>query len=153
MVDDDPLFPLVRKGYDRAPVDERIHTLESALEQTRSQVAGLDARILRLSGELAQAQKEARENERPSYGGLGSRVERLLRSTEQQALDVVTRANAEAQRTVDQAQRKAEELVSLAESEAGQMTDRARNSAEQLRRICRNVSVCWPGCPPSWASS
>ena len=89
MVDDDPLFPLVRKGYDRAPVDERIHTLESALEQTRSQVAGLDARILRLSGELAQAQKDARENERPSYGGLGSRGERLLRSTEQQALEVV----------------------------------------------------------------
>lgn len=88
MVEETSRFPLVRKGYDRAQVDEHIHELESALEEsesaleeTKSQVTELDSRILRLSGELAEAKQQVRENSRPSYGGLGSRVERLLRST------------------------------------------------------------------------
>ena len=90
MVDDNPQFPLVRRGYDRAQVDQRIFSLESALEETRSQVAELDSRILRLSGELAEAQDRIREQDRPSYATLGARVERLLRSTEQQALEVMS---------------------------------------------------------------
>jgi len=64
MVEETSRFPLVRKGYDRAQVDEHIHELESALEEsesaleeTRSQVTELDSRILRLSGELKDLPK------------------------------------------------------------------------------------------------
>lgn len=73
MTEDNPQFSIVRRGYDRAQVDQQVYSLETALSETRSQVAGLDARILRLSGELAEAQERLREHDRPSYAGLGSK--------------------------------------------------------------------------------
>ena len=41
MTEDNPQFSIVRRGYDRAQVDQQVYSLETALSETRSQVAGL----------------------------------------------------------------------------------------------------------------
>ena len=57
MVEEIARFPVVRRGYDRAQVDEQIHSFEVQLEETqekldeaRTQVSNLDSKVLRLSG-------------------------------------------------------------------------------------------------------
>ena len=75
---EDTQFPIVMRGYDRTQVDQKVHSLTSSLNETRSQVATLDSEVLKLSGELAEARRELAENDRPSYSGLGARVERLF---------------------------------------------------------------------------
>ncbi|MDY5131495.1 cell division protein DivIVA, partial [Actinotignum timonense] len=128
------LFPTVRKGYDKAQVDERIHQLADALAEARSRVAGLDAQVLRMSGELTELHSRLREDERPSYSGLGTRVERLLRGAEQQAMDVMSRANSDAELLVSRARSQAENLTSAAEKEAQETLDSSRTEAAQVRQ-------------------
>lgn len=106
MAEEKTQFSLVMRGYDRSQVDEAISSLEQQLSQAREQVAHLDSTVLQISGELAQAQEELGEVGQPSYSGLGSRIERLLRSAEEQALDVITRARSDAETIVTAAQKK-----------------------------------------------
>ncbi len=97
MAEDRTPFPVVNfRGYDRGPVDTRMQELERALQDARSQVASMDERVLQISGELSEAHRQLREAERPTYSGLGSRIEMLLRSAEEQSSDVVQQANAQA---------------------------------------------------------
>ena len=92
-----PQFPVVNfRGYEREAVDSRIASLEQALADTRAQVEALDAKSLQIAGELSEAHRQLREAERPTYSGLGSRIEQLQRSAEEQSSDVVTQANAQA---------------------------------------------------------
>jgi len=78
MVEEIARFPVVRRGYDRAQVDEQIHSFEVQLEETqekldeaRTQVSNLDSKVLRLSGELADTQRQPREADRPRHGRAG----------------------------------------------------------------------------------
>ncbi|WP_353065010.1 DivIVA domain-containing protein [Arcanobacterium hippocoleae] len=118
MSENEQLFPVVMRGYDRTQVDAKVSQLQQTLETTRAQVTHLDSQILQLSAELAQAHEAAREQERPSYSGLGTRVERLLRSAEEQALDVMTRARKEAAEIIAHAQVKAAQLHNSADLES-----------------------------------
>ena len=65
---------------------------DDAPEQLRDQQ--VRALQTELSGSLAQL----RDPERASYSGLGARIEQLLRLAEQQAVDLVEGARAEAAR-------------------------------------------------------
>ena len=42
------------------------------------------------AGELADAQRRLRESDKPTYAGLGSRIEQLLRSAEEQSASVLS---------------------------------------------------------------
>ncbi len=96
-------FQIQMRGYDRAQVEERIASLEASLRDARTRVEELDTRALKLSGEVAEAHRQLREVERPSYSGLGSRIEQLLRLAEEQASDVIAAATKEAEEAVAQA--------------------------------------------------
>ena len=65
-------FATVMRGYDRAQVDEYIRQL--ATETRRHQEDALTARH-----DLTDAQRQIQEQERPTYSGLGARIEQLLR--------------------------------------------------------------------------
>ena len=73
-------FATVMRGYDRHQVDEHIRNL--AAETRRHQEDALGARR-----ELADAQRQIQEQERPTYSGLGARIEQLLRLAEEQATE------------------------------------------------------------------
>jgi len=72
-------FPTAMRGYEKSAVDARIAALEKALEEARAQVEQLDAKTMQIAGELSEAHRQLREAERPTYSGLGSRIEQLLR--------------------------------------------------------------------------
>ena len=89
-------FAITMRGYDRTQVDQRIKALSRQLGDAKREVASLDQRAMTLAGELADAQRRLREADKPTYAGLGSRIEQLLRSAEEQSTSVLSKANAEA---------------------------------------------------------
>src|ERR1039457_6313686 len=60
-------FARVMRGYDPHQVDEHFKQLDSEVRQHRDQVGALQQ-------ELSDAHRQIREQERPTYAGLGSRI-------------------------------------------------------------------------------
>ena len=60
------------RGYDRHQVDEHIRQLEGEVRQHRDQSQAMRR-------ELSDAHRQIQEQERPTYSGLGARIEQLLR--------------------------------------------------------------------------
>ena len=75
-------FAKVMRGYDPHQVDEHIRSLGN--EVRRHQETAEAARR-----ELMDAQRQIQENDRPTYAGLGARIEQLLRLAEEQATELV----------------------------------------------------------------
>ena len=132
MAEDQTAFPVVMRGYDRAQVDQHLHSLEKKLGEARAQVESMDAATMQMSGQLSEAQAQVREAERPSYAGLGSRIEQLLRSAEEQSSDVVSQANAHAKDVVGRATATAEQLTSQAENEAAELLSNGRRDEGEV---------------------
>ncbi|MBO0817111.1 MAG: DivIVA domain-containing protein, partial [Actinobacteria bacterium] len=82
-------FAKVMRGYDQHQVDEFIKQLDGEVRQYREQMQAQQR-------ELAEAHRQLREQERPTYSGLGSRIEQLLRLAEEQATEIVQEARAAA---------------------------------------------------------
>ncbi len=64
--DQSPMFQTTTRGYHKGQVDERMSALESALRDARARVEEVDARAMKLAGEVAEAHRQLREVERPS---------------------------------------------------------------------------------------
>jgi DivIVA domain-containing protein len=102
-------FATVMRGYDRHQVDEHIRQIEAKCARTASRPR-LGAR------ELSEAHRQIQEQERPTYSGLGARIEQLLRLAEEQATELVQAARSEANEI------KAAAKVDAAELRAGPRT-------------------------------
>src|SRR5258708_8719145 len=74
-------FARVMRGYDPHQVNEHLKQLDGELRQHRDQVQALH-------GELADAHRQIQEQERPTYSGLGSRIEQLLPLAEEPATEI-----------------------------------------------------------------
>ncbi|MGO4751690.1 cellulose-binding protein, partial [Streptomyces sp. 2MCAF27] len=109
-------FELVRRGYDRGQVDDRITKLVADRDSALSRITSLEKRIEELHLETQNAQAQINDAE-PSYAGLGARVEKILRLAEEEAKDLR-----------EEARRAAEQHRELAESAAQQV----RNDAESF---------------------
>src|SRR5262249_2247301 len=82
-------FAKVMRGYDQHQVDEYLKQLDAEMRQHRDQVQALQQ-------ELSDAHRQIREQERPTYSGLGSRIEQLLRLAEEPAPGIGGAAEAAA---------------------------------------------------------
>jgi cell division septum initiation protein DivIVA len=111
------VFDLARRGYDRQQVDEHMRTLHAALADAQNAHQRERRRADWAEGELrnVQAQLEQRSAEladgRDSGGaaqGFGYRVEKLLRTAEQEAAEVRTSATREATALLERAREDAE---------------------------------------------
>jgi len=111
-------FAITMRGYDRAQVDRKLEQLSRQLADARREVASLDQRAMTLAGELADAQRRLREADKPTYAGLGSRIEQLLRSAEEQSASVLSKANAEADALLTRTRTNAKNLSERSASEA-----------------------------------
>jgi len=123
------LFQTRISGYDKTQVDERIGALEAALRDARARVEELDSRAMKLAGEVAEAHRQLREVERPSYSGLGARIEQLLRLAEEQASDVIAAATKDADDSLAQARVEAAQARAAAQNEAGELTASAQRES------------------------
>ena len=67
-----------------------------------------------------------KSGERPTYSGLGTRIEQLLRLAEEQREQILADALAEATAIVEEARRQAEQILADARARAGLMVDGGR---------------------------
>ena len=124
-------FAKVMRGYDQHQVDEYLKQTDQEMRQHRDQAQALQQ-------ELTEAHRQLREQERPTYAGLGSRIEQLLRLAEEQATEIVGEARSAANELQAAAKVDAAELRAGAENEAAELrasakreTDDQRGSAER----------------------
>src|SRR6201981_3285678 len=82
-------FAKVMRGYDQHQVDEYLKQNDIAMRQAREQAGALQQ-------ELNEAHRQLREQERPTYAGLGSRIEQLLRLAEGRGEEDGTQATHQA---------------------------------------------------------
>src|SRR3954449_10230459 len=128
------MFQTVYRGYDKVQVDERLGALEAALRDARARVEEVDARAMKLAGEVAEAHRQLREVERPSYSGLGARIEQLLRLAEEQAGDVIAAASKDAEEALAQARVEASQVRAAAQNESAELTATAQRESNDVRR-------------------
>src|SRR6202167_4241823 len=119
-------FARVMRGYDPHQVNEYLKQVDSDLRQHRDQSQTLQQ-------ELADAHRQLQEQERPTYAGLGSRIEQLLRLAEEQATEIVQEARAAANELNAAAKVEAAELRAAAENEAGELRANAKRETDELR--------------------
>src|SRR6202050_2383310 len=81
-------FATVMRGYDRHQVDEHIRQIETEARTNREAAQSMKR-------ELSEAHRQIQEQERPTYSGLGARIEQLLRLAEEQGSALVQAARAE----------------------------------------------------------
>src|SRR2546430_13934634 len=65
-------FVTAMRGYDRHQVDEHIRQIEAEVRQHREQAQAMQR-------ELSEAHRQLQEQDRPTYSGLGGRIEQLPR--------------------------------------------------------------------------
>src|SRR5262249_25715593 len=106
-------FARVMRGFDPHQVNEHLKQLDGELRQHREQVQALHR-------ELADAHRQIQEQERPTYSGLGSRIEQLLRLAEEQATEILQEARTAAN-----------EFNATAKVEAAELRAAAHNGAAE----------------------
>lgn len=112
------VFDLSRRGYDREQVDEHMRTLLANLAATHKahqyeheRANRVDADLRAVQAELRQLQLEQTDRHAQNGEGqhsFGYRVERLMRTAEQEAADVRASAAREATAMLEQAREQAE---------------------------------------------
>jgi len=75
-----PEFSRVMRGYDPQQVNAHLERLDAEVRKHQENAQALQR-------ELTDAHRQIQEQERPTYSGLGSRIEQLLRLAEEQATD------------------------------------------------------------------
>jgi DNA repair exonuclease SbcCD ATPase subunit len=136
-------FDIVRRGYERTQVDDRITKLVADRDSSLQRIAALENRIEELHLESQNAHEQLAEAE-PSYAGLGARVEKILRLAEEEAKDL----REEARRAADQhrdlseqaaaqvradAEQYGKERKAKADEEAARIAEKAKDHATQVR--------------------
>src|SRR5216117_1204351 len=114
-------FAKVMRGY-----DEHLKQSDAEMRQHRDQVQALQQ-------ELSDAHRQLREQERPTYSGLGSRIEQLLRLAEEQANEIVGESRSAANELTAAAKVDAAELRAAAENEAAELRALAKRETDDLR--------------------
>src|SRR5580700_3628168 len=119
-------FVTVMRGYDRQQVDEHIRQIEADVRQHREQAQAIQR-------ELSEARRQNHERERPTYSGLGIRIEQLLRLAEEQATELVQAARSEASQIKAAAGADAAGLRAEAENQARELRANAKRDTDDLR--------------------
>lgn len=130
-------FDVVRRGYDREQVDERMQflgvelaTAEQALTAARERAATLEDELTSVRGELQRRVPETR---------FGDRVEMILQLAEEEAAEIRQRAEDEASSIVERARAEAEQLVGDATEHAQQRTRHGEQELERLTALHEDV--------------
>ena len=116
-------FARVMRGYDPHQVNEHLKQIDSELRQHRDQVQALHS-------ELSEAHRQIQEQERPTYSGLGSRIEQLLRLAEEQATEILQEARSAANEFGATAKVEAAEVRAAAENEAAELRANAKRETD-----------------------
>ncbi|MCB1282142.1 MAG: DivIVA domain-containing protein, partial [Salinibacterium sp.] len=143
MATDDEAFSTAMRGYNREEVDSALQDLRRALNKANSDKAENAKEIKRLGAMVADLQAEIDEIGRPTYTGLGTRLENVLRVAEEQSTRLISQADIDAEKLRSSVQgevsalkvaamEEADRIVAEAKAKAVDMVDSARKEAEGL---------------------
>jgi DivIVA domain-containing protein len=121
-------FARVIRGYDPEEVDRFVQKLRRELLVAKTSLDEHVARISELESELEAKSRDLEELGRPTFAGLGSKLESTLRIAEEQSARLVSQAETDAHNIRLAATREAETLV----AEATEKLRRASEEAEAL---------------------
>lgn len=135
-------FPVVRRGYDRAEVEDYVERVEAEitardlrLAEDADRLVGLETQVLSLQSAVADAEQRAAGLPEPA-SRLTERLAGMLRLAEEEAEQIVGQAREQAARTMAE---RTEELdrraasISAAAGEADQLRLEAQRDAEAVR--------------------
>lgn len=119
-------FPIVMRGYSREEVDRTIANLRREIIAATTERNELATELNRVGG----LKKGLTEGEKPTYSGLGTKLEMVLRTSEEQATVLIANADIEAQNLLSQARIEADQLVSDATTKSENMLAAAEEKAQ-----------------------
>ncbi|MFM6982392.1 MAG: hypothetical protein ACKOWP_06485 [Microbacteriaceae bacterium] len=125
-------FPVVMRGYNRAEVDSAIAGLQRELMDANTERSAQSQEIKRLNSLLEVFENDASSSDKPTYAGLGAKLEMVLRTAEEQSTQLISASDIEAQRILSEARAEAERLVSAAHTEADALIAKATAHAELM---------------------
>ncbi len=112
----DGQFPIVMRGYSRDDVDKAIANLRREIIASNTERNELATELARIAG--TQQSIETSEPSTPTYAGLGTKLEMVLRTAEEQATVLMSTSDIESQRLLTDARIEADQIVAEATSRA-----------------------------------
>ncbi|PTW90512.1 hypothetical protein C8A06_0201 [Microbacteriaceae bacterium MWH-Ta3] len=125
-------FPIVMRGYNRADVDKAIADLQREVMEANTERSSQALEIKRISDLLEVFEADAVSGDKPTYAGLGAKLEQVLRTAEEQSTQLISTSDIEAQRILAAARAEAERLVSSAQATAASIVAEAESAATLL---------------------
>lgn len=124
-------FDIVRRGYDRDQVDERLRDLEAELEQERRARQDSEQRNAELNEQLRNVRAELSWPSRESMPEVTDRVGQILQLAEEEAADIRSTANTE----LDEARTRGETELEAARESARSQRAAAAQEVDQLQAV------------------
>ena len=121
-----PTFSQKMRGYDQEEVEGHLREMDTRLRDMRQSYQATQQ-------EIAYLHRQMQEQERPTYSGLGSRIEQLLRLAEEQRDEILQEARTEASQLLASAKVDAAELRAGAENETAELRANAKRETDDLR--------------------
>ena len=154
MSGEDPLFPVVMRGYERDAVDRSILELRKELIQVSGQSAQLANELKDAQAQLDAANAALTEAADPTYSGVGAKAALILSTAEDQAIKLTQDAQRDVERSrktlndeienlrgeakgyydslVAEAQRRADRILAAARGDYEDLLSKARSDAARL---------------------
>src|SRR5713226_5586898 len=119
-----PTFSQKMRGYDQEEVEGHLREMDARLRDMRQSYQATQQ-------EIAYLHRQMQEQERPTYSGLGSRIEQLLRLAEEQRDEILAEARTEANQLMASAKVDAAELRAAAENETVELRATTKREVEE----------------------
>ncbi len=128
-------FPGALRGYDRSSVDEYVHTIERQLVETRRQRRDLANEVETLKAKVTELHKALSiAEEDPDFAEVGARAADILRVAEEQAKEIVDKAELTADRARESGRREEVAARRVGEKDAADLRMAGMAEIAELRR-------------------
>ena len=154
MATDDEAFTTAMRGYNRDEVDSAIQDLRRELIKANTDKAEATKEIKRLTATVEDLQAEIEETGSPTYSGLGSKLENILRVAEEQSTRLISQADIDAEKLRNGVQGEihtlrvesveaAESIVADAHATASGMLDAAHAEAAEMLVLAQELGALY----------
>jgi cell division septum initiation protein DivIVA len=130
-------FPVSFRGYNRTIVDDYVQNLETRCIESRYQTDALQEGFTRLQDQLQTAEAELRH--RPAgdvdYSALGARAIAIVSMAQEQARQMLDKANADVNRLLEAGRRDADRLRAQARHDADARRAAERSHTAEIDRL------------------
>ncbi|MCA1943497.1 MAG: DivIVA domain-containing protein, partial [Yonghaparkia sp.] len=125
-------FGTEMRGYKREEVDRALQEIRRELIKSNTDRAETAKEVARLQAVVDDLQAELDEVGRPTYSGLGTKLEQTLRVAEEQSTRLISQADIDAERLRAAAQTEAQRLQAETAERTQRMVDEAAERSRHL---------------------